>query len=93
MQQPWSSVTRRDRRAWSRPEALNPENISPPANRKTEQPATVWFWLLGENFAKIWKTGQQPWSSVTLPALPLMRCRADGRVQESRFRMTPTING
>ena len=56
----------RDRRAWSRPEALNPEKFSPPANRKTEQPATDWFWLLGENFAKIWKTGQQPWSLVTV---------------------------
>jgi hypothetical protein len=22
-----------------------------------------------------------------MPALPLMRCRADGRVKESRFRM------
>jgi hypothetical protein len=29
-----------------------------------------------------------------MPALlPLMRCRADGRVKESRFRMTPTMNG
>jgi len=56
----------RDRRAWSRLGAPNPEKISPPANPKTEQPATDWFWLLGENFAKIWKTGQQPWSLVTL---------------------------
>jgi hypothetical protein len=23
----------------------------------------------------------------------LMRCRADGRVKENRFRMTPTMNG
>jgi hypothetical protein len=28
-----------------------------------------------------------------MPALSLMRCRADGRVKESRFCMTPTING
>jgi hypothetical protein len=24
-----------------------------------------------------------------MPVLPLMRCRADGRVKESRFRMAP----
>ena len=64
---------------WSRPEGLVatgspnrdrrpqiPKNFRLRQNPKPEQPATGWFWLLCENFAKIWTTGQQPWSLVTL---------------------------